>query len=75
VANPVLELRHLLSSTRTETGKVLELTSKTTALIATSSGSRELPYEGTLAIGDIVMIKNGRAAKRRMSETAPVYFV
>ncbi len=74
MANPLLELQHMLTAAATVPGKVVSIVGKL-AFVATPSGLVPVPSDSGFEVGDPVNVANGKAVRVQDDSAAPVYFV
>ena len=70
----VNELRDLIRSERAISGRVVT-TFNGMVRVATSTGIVEVSGGEGLQTGDVVIVQNGRAAKKCLNDDIPVFFV
>ncbi|MBF0143557.1 MAG: hypothetical protein HQL59_08910 [Magnetococcales bacterium] len=74
MSQPLIDLQHLLAGRQSMTGRVVALNGGMVR-VATAQGVVEVTAETGLAVGDRVMVRDGRAIKNHGSTDAPVFFV
>ncbi len=75
MSQPLIDLQRLLARRQTPTGRVVAVVTGGMVRVATPQGVVEVVAETGLAVGDRVVVRDGRAAKSQGTTNAPVFFV
>lgn len=75
MSQPLIDLQRLLAGRQTTTGRVVAVVTEGMARVATAQGIVEVAAEAGLQLGNMVMVRAGRAVRNQESKQAPVFFV